>query len=68
MSVTVNLEALMEKSGKAMVDLAHETGIAPGGLSMLKTGKAKAIRFETIEKLCKVLDCTPGELITYKED
>ncbi|MDD6252220.1 MAG: helix-turn-helix domain-containing protein [Oscillospiraceae bacterium] len=68
MSVIVNLEELMVKKGIAMVDLAHETGIAPGGLSMLKTGKAKAIRLETIEKLCKALSCTAGELITYKED
>ncbi len=68
MAVVVNLEAVMEKKGKAMVDLAHETGIAPSGLSMLKTGKAKAIRFETIEKLCKALDCGVAELITYTED
>lgn len=49
-------------------DLADKVGITPANLSVLKTGKAKAVRFSTLEKLCEVLDCQPGDILEYKRE
>lgn len=58
----------MAKRKKTLGELAAELGITMANLSILKTGKAKAIRFSTLEKLCKILDCQPGELLEFIDD
>lgn len=59
---------MMLKRKISSKDLAQKIGITPANLSILKTGKAKGIRFETLEKICQVLDCQPGDLLRYKPD
>lgn len=49
-------------------ELAEKIGITPANLSILKTGKAKAVRFSTLNAICKILDCQPGDILEYKED
>lgn len=59
---------MMAKRKIALGDLADRIGITPANLSILKTGKAKAIRFSTLEAICKELDCQPGDILEFKED
>lgn len=68
MSIIVRLDVIMAKRKKPLGELAAELGITMANLSILKTGKAKAIRFSTLEKLCKILDCQPGELLEFIDD
>ena len=68
MPIIVNIDVMLARRKMSSGELAEKVGISATTLSILKTGKAKAIRLETIEKLCKALSCTAGELITYKED
>lgn len=68
MAITVNLDVIMAKRKMSLTDLAERIGITPANLSILKTGKAKAIRFSTLEALCRELDCTPGDILAYTED
>lgn len=68
MPIIINLDVVMAKRKISSQDLAEEVGITPANLSILKTGKAKAIRFSTLEKICRVLDCQPGDILAYKED
>lgn len=68
MSIIVRLDVIMAKRKKTLGELAAELGITMANLSILKTGKAKAIRFSTLEKLCKILDCKPGELLEFIDD
>lgn len=63
--VKVNLDLMMVKRGISSKDLAKAIGITPANLSILKTGKAKGIRFATLDKICEVLDCQPGDLLEY---
>ncbi|GAB6982042.1 helix-turn-helix domain-containing protein [Prevotella dentasini] len=65
--IVVNLDVMMSKRKMSLNDLSREVGITLANLSVLKTGKAKAIRFSTLEAICKALDCTPGDLLEYKE-
>ncbi len=58
----------MAKRKMASQDLAEQIGITPANLSILKTGKAKAIRFSTLEAICKALDCQPGDVLEYRAD
>lgn len=58
----------MAKRKKPLGELAEELGITMANLSILKTGKAKAVRFSTLAKLCKALDCQPGELLEFVDD
>lgn len=67
MPVIVKLDALMEKSGMTAAQLAESLGITPAKLSILKSGKARAIRFSTIEGLCKALECEVADILEYKE-
>lgn len=67
MPVIINLDVMMAKRKVRLNDLAAAIGIAPQNLSILKTGKAKAIRFSTLEAICKHLDCKPGDLLDYEE-
>jgi putative transcriptional regulator len=68
MSIVVNLDVVMAKRKISLGDLAERVAITPANLSVLKTGKAKAVRFSTLEALCKELDCQPGDILAYKED
>ncbi len=65
MYIRVKLEELLEKRSMRLRDLETETGLALNNLSILKTGKAKAIRFSTLVEICKALDCQPGDLLEY---
>ncbi|TNE42426.1 MAG: transcriptional regulator [Alphaproteobacteria bacterium] len=61
--IKVNLDLLLVQRKKTLTELSEEVGITLANLSVLKTGKARAIRFSTLEALCKALDCTPGDLL-----
>lgn len=66
--IIVNLDVMMAKRKVSSGALAAAIGITPANLSILKTGKAKAIRFSTLESICKYLDCAPGDILEYKPD
>lgn len=68
MAIIVNLDVMMAKRKISLGDLAERVDITPANLSILKTGKAKAIRFSTLEAICKELDCQPGDILEFKED
>ncbi len=68
MSILTNLDLLLAKKKMRSKELAKQIGITEQNLSILKNGKAKAIRFSTLNALCKALDCQPGELLEYRED
>ena len=66
--IKVNLGVVMEKRGISSKELAKEIGITPANLSILKTGKAKGIRFATLNKLCQILNCRPGDILSYDQN
>ena len=68
MAIIVNLDVMMAKRKITLGDLADRIGITPANPSILKTGKAKAIRFSTLEAICKELDCQPADILEFKED
>ena len=68
MAIIVNLDVMMAKRKITLGDLADRIGITPANLSILKTGKAKAIRFSTLETIRKELDCQPADILEFKED
>lgn len=68
MKIIVKLDEIMVKRKMRLNDLSARVGITEANLSILKTGKAKAIRFSTLEALCEVLDCQPGDLLEYKNE
>jgi putative transcriptional regulator len=68
MAIIVNLDVMMAKRKISLYELADKVGITNANLSILKTGKAKAIRFSTLEAICKELGCQPGDLLEYKKD
>jgi putative transcriptional regulator len=65
MSVKVNLDLLLKEREMTSKELAEKIGITEANLSILRSGKARAIRFETLNKICFFLDCNPGELVTF---
>jgi putative transcriptional regulator len=65
MAIRMNLNVLLAEKHIKAVDLADAVGITPANLSILRTGKARAIRFSTLEALCRELSCQPGDLLTY---
>lgn len=67
MPIIVNLDVMMAKRKMPSGELAEKIGISQANLSILKTGKAKAIRFSTLEAICKALDCQPGDILEFKE-
>ena len=67
MSIIVNLDVMMAKRKISLNDLAEKVGITIANLSILKTGKARAIRFSTLETVCRELECQPGDILEYKE-
>lgn len=68
MSIIINLDIMLEKRGMKSNELADIVGITPANLSILKTGKARAIRFSTLEAICLALDCQPGDILEFIED
>lgn len=68
MSIIVHLDIMMAKRKKRLNELATAIGITEANLSILKTGKAKAIRFSTLQALCHELDCQPGDLLAYEKE
>ncbi|WP_028316629.1 helix-turn-helix domain-containing protein [Desulfatibacillum aliphaticivorans] len=66
MPIIVNLDVMLAKRKMASKDLAEAVGITPQNLSILKTGRAKAIRFSTLEAICLHLDCQPGDILEYE--
>ena len=68
MSIIVNLDVVMAKRKISLNELSDKVGITNANLSILKTGKAKAVRFSTLEKICEVLECQPGDILQYVDD
>jgi len=68
MAIIVNLDVMMAKRKISLGDLAEKIDITPANLSILKTGKAKAVRFSTLEAICKELNCQPGDILEFCED
>ncbi|AMV14865.1 helix-turn-helix transcriptional regulator [Legionella pneumophila serogroup 1] len=68
MSIIVNLDVMMAKRKCRLKELAEAIGITEANLSILKNGKAKAIRFSTLEAICSYLNCQPGDIIEYQND
>ena len=65
MAIIVNLDMIMLKRKMSAGDLSNKIGITPANLSILKNNKARAIRFSTLEEICKILDCQPGDILEY---
>jgi len=65
MPIIINLDVMMARRKMSLNELSDRVGITISNLSILKTGKAKAIRIETLEAICKVLDCQPGDILEY---
>jgi len=68
MAIIVNLDVMMAKRKISLNELSERVGLTLSNLSILKTGKAKAMRFSTLEAICKALDCQPGDLLEYVND
>ena len=68
MPIIVNLDVCMAKRKIGLMELAEKVNLTPANLSILKNGKAKAIRFSTLAELCKALDCQPGDILEFVED
>ena len=66
--IIFNLDVMLAKRKMSLSELSAKVGITMSNLSILKTGKAKAVRIETLNKICSVLDCQPGDLMEYRED
>ena len=67
MPIIVNLDVMMAKRKIGLMDLAEKIGISPANLSILKNGKAKAVRFSTLEEICAALQCQPGDILEYTD-
>ena len=68
MPIVVNLDVMLAIRKMSSLELAEKIGITPANLSILKTGKARAVRFSTLEAICKALDCQPGDILEYREE
>ncbi len=68
MSIIVNLDVMMAKRKMSLNELSDKVGLTLSNLSILKTGKAKAIRFSTLESICEVLECQPGDILEYSKE
>lgn len=68
MSIIVNLDVMMAKRKMSLNELSILIDITPANLSILKTGKAKAVRFSTLEAICKALDCQPGDILEFRKE
>lgn len=68
MPIIANLDVMMARRKMSLSELAATIDLTPANLSILKTGKAKAVRFSTLEAICRALDCQPGDILEYKEE
>ena len=68
MPIIVNLDVMLAKRKMTSLELAQRVGMTPANLSILKTGKAKAVRMSTLESICRVLQCQPGDLLEFREE
>ena len=68
MPIIINVDVMLARRKMSSGELAQKIGISAANLSILKTGKAKAIRFSTLESICKVLECQPGDLLEYRTE
>ena len=68
MPIIVNLDVMMAKRKISLGELAEQIDLTPANLSILKTGKAKAVRFSTLEAICRELDCQPGDILEFREE
>lgn len=68
MSIIVNVDVMLAKRKMSSGELAEKVGITAANLSILKTGKAKAIRFSTLNAICQALDCQPGDILEYRDE
>ena len=66
--IIVNLDVMMARRKMSLNELSERVGITVANLSILKTGKAKAVRFSTLDAICRVLDCAPGDILEYRPD
>ena len=67
MSIIVNVDVMMAKRKMSLNELSERVGITIANLSILKTGKAKAVRFSTLDAICRALDCSPGDILEYSQ-
>lgn len=68
MAIIINLDVMLAKRKMSLTELSEKVGITMANLSILKTGKAKAIRLSTLEAICKTLDCQPGDILEYRNE
>jgi putative transcriptional regulator len=68
MSIRINIDIMLAKRKMSVTELAEKVGITMANLSILKNGKAKAVRFSTLEGICKALDCQPGDILEYEKN
>ena len=68
MAIVINIDVMLARRKMASGELAEKIGISPANMSILKTGKAKALRLSTLDAICKALDCQPGDLLEYRAD
>ena len=68
MAIVVNLDVMLAIRKMSSTELAERIGITPANLSILKTGKARAVRFSTLDAICKALDCQPGDILEFREE
>lgn len=68
MAIIINIDVMLAKRKMSVTELSNKVGITMANLSVLKNGKAKAIRFSTLEAICKALDCQPGDILEYKNE
>jgi putative transcriptional regulator len=68
MAIIINIDVILAKRKMSVTELTEKVGVTMANLSILKNGKAKAIRFSTLESICKALDCQPGDILEYKSD
>jgi putative transcriptional regulator len=68
MAIIINIDVMLAKRKMSVTELTEKVGITMANLSVLKNGKAKAVRFSTLEAICKALDCQPGDILEFKDD
>lgn len=68
MEIIVNLDVMLAKRKMSLTELSEKVGVTMANLSIFKNGKAKAVRFSTLEAICKALECQPGDILEYKKD
>jgi putative transcriptional regulator len=68
MAIQIDLDVMMARRKMSLTELSEKVGLTMANLSILKTGKAKAIRFSTLERICETLDCQPGDILRYEKE